>query len=215
MARILPFPSTPTQAVIETACQVITEGGVLAIPTESFYALAASAWHPAGLHRVNEIKGRPAGKPLLLLIAEITQLQELVEGIPPAAQVLIERFWPGPLTLIFPASSRLSTEVTAGTATIGIRQPHLPILIPLLHAAGPLTGTSANRSGEVPVTTAGDVARALGNRVDLILDGGATAGGAVSTLVDTRGPLRLLRDGAVPRARIEAALRKTGLALSS
>lgn len=214
MARTLPLQSTPTHTAIETACQVLAGGGVLAIPTESFYALAASARQPAGLRRVHEIKGRPAGKPLLLLIAEITQMRDLVAEIPPAGQVLIERFWPGPLTLVLPASSALSTELTAGTGTIGIRQPSLPSLIPLLQAAGPVTGTSANRSGEPPVTTAKEVARTLGDTIDLILDGGATVGGALSTLVDTRGPLRLLRDGAVPRAEIEAALRDAGMALS-
>lgn len=215
MARILPLQSTPTEAVTENACQVVVAGGVLAIPTESFYALAASAWQPAGLRRIHEIKGRPAGKPLLLLIAEITQMRDLVQEIPPAAQVLIQECWPGPLTLIFPASSRLSTELTVGTGTIGIRQPNVPALIPLLHAAGPLTGTSANRSGEPPVTTAAEVARTLGDALDLILDGGATAGGSLSTLVDTRGPIRVLRDGAVTRAQLEAALCQAGMTLSA
>ncbi len=213
MPRILPLQSTPTEAVIETACQVLAEGGVLAIPTESFYALAASARQPAGLRRVHEIKGRPAGKPLLLLISDTTQLRDLVSDIPAAAQILMERLWPGPLTLIFPALSRLSPELTAGTGTIGVRQPDVPALIPLLTSAGPLTGTSANRSGEAPVTTAEEVARTLGDAVDLILDGGATGGGSVSTLVDTRGPIRLLRDGAVTRARIEAVLRQAGMTL--
>ncbi len=214
MPRILPLHSTPTQAVIESACQALAEAGVLAIPTESFYALAASAGQPAGLHRVNEIKGRPAGKPLLLLIGETSQLRDLVSDIPAAAQVLIQRLWPGPLTLIFPALSRLSPELTAGTGTIGVRQPDIPALLPLLTSAGPLTGTSANRSGEAPVTTAEEVARTLGDSVDVILDGGATAGGSLSTLVDTRGPIRLLRDGAVARARIEAVLQEAGMALS-
>lgn len=214
MPRFVPLASPPTQAVIETACQVLAEGGVLAIPTESFYALAASAWQPAGLRHVQEIKGRPAGKPLLLLIAETGQLRELVTEIPPAAQVLIEQFWPGPLTLILPALPRLSTELTAETGTIGIRQPHVPSLTPLLKSAGALTGTSANRSGEPPVTTPGEVARTLGDSVSLILDGGPTAGGPVSTLVDTCGPIRLLRDGAVTRSQIVAALQKEGMALS-
>lgn len=215
MARLLPLTFPPTLAVIETACQVLAGGGVLAIPTESFYALAASARQPAGLRRVHEIKGRPAGKPLLLLLAEIRHMRDLVEEIPPAALVLIERFWPGRLTLVLPASSGLSAELTAGTGTIGVRQPSLPSLIPLLEAAGPVTGTSANRSGEPPVTTAKAVARTLGDTIDLILDGGTTGGGALSTLVDTRGPLRLLRDGAVPRAEIEAALQDAGMALSA
>lgn len=214
MPRILPLTPTPTHAVIEAARQVVAAGGVLAIPTESFYALAASAGQPAGLRRVHEIKGRPPGKPLLLLIAETAQLRDLVEGIPLAAQVLIQDCWPGPLTLVFPASSCISTELTAGTGTIGIRQPDVPALIPLLQAAGPLTGTSANRSGEAPVTTAEAVARALGNTVDLILDGGPTPGGSLSTLVDTRGPIRLLREGALPRTQIEAVLQGAGLALS-
>lgn len=215
MPRILPLPSVPTPAVIEAACHVLAGGGVLAVPTESFYALAASAWQPAALRRVHEIKGRPAGKPLLLLIAEAAQLRDLAREIPPTAQILIERFWPGALTLILPASSRLSTELTAGTGTIGVRQPDMPVLIPLLHATGPLTGTSANRSGEPPVTTAEGVGQSLGDGVDLILDGGATPGGSVSTLVDTTGPSRLLRDGAVPRARIETALRQAGMGLST
>lgn len=214
MPRILPLPSTPTQAVIETACHVVADGGVLAIPTESFYALAASASQSHALRRVNDIKGRPAGKPLLLLIAETTQLRGLVADIPPAAQVLMHQLWPGPLTLIFPALSGLSSELTAGTDTIGVRQPDVPALVPLLKSSGPLTGTSANRSGDAPVTSAEKVAQALGEAVDLILDGGETAGGSPSTLVDTRGPIRLVREGAVMRARIEAVLQEAGMALS-
>lgn len=214
MARVLPLSSPSRAAVIETARATVAGDGVLAIPTESFYALAASAWQPAALHRVNAIKGRPAGKPLLLLIADPAQLRELVTDIPPAARLLTERFWPGPLTLVFPASPRLPADLTAGTGTIGIRLPRVPALIPLLQAAGPLTGTSANRSGEAPVTTGEEVARTLGDAVDLILDGGPTPGGALSTLLDARGPVRLLRDGALPRGRIEAALEEAGLALS-
>lgn len=213
MARILPLHRTHPEEASRTARAVADAGGVLAVPTESYYALAASAWQPGGLRRVNEIKGRPAGKPLLLLIAEAEQVHDLVESIPPAARVLIERCWPGPLTLVLPAGSRLSEELTAGTGTIGLRQPRLPSLMPLLQAAGPLTGTSANRSGADPVTTAGAVEQALGDVVDLILDGGPTPGGPPSTLVDTRDPVRLLREGAFPRARLEAILRAAGFQL--
>ena len=159
------------------------------------------------------IKGRPADQPLLLLIGAPDQVPALVTEVPPAGRMLMEQFWPGPLTIVFPAASTLPRELTAGTGTVGLRQPAHPALCTLLRVTGAVTGTSANQSKQAPVTTAAAVAAQLGDAVDLILDGGPTPGGPPSTLVDVSGSPRVLRDGAVARDRLAAVLRTASLDL--
>jgi L-threonylcarbamoyladenylate synthase len=185
------------------------------MPTESSYAIGASPLRPDTVDRVYTIKGQREGKPILLLIADPAQLTPLVTDITPAAAILMHAFWPGPLTLVFRASPRIPPSLTAGTGTVGIRQPAVPMLIGLLYRTGPLTGTSANRSGESPARTAAEVQTALGADLDLILDGGPTPGAMPSTIVDTRRPLRLLREGPITREQLQAALAGSGLALTS
>lgn len=210
MGRLLLLPDDGSGMTLQAAKEVIRRGGVLAIPTESFYALAASPWDAAAVRRVCAIKGRPEGKPILVLIADRTQLDGLIAERSPAATVLIERFWPGPLTLIFTASQALPNVLTAGTGTIGIRQTAYPALLPLLRAIGPLTGTSANRSGQAPAQTAQEVQAALSGELDLILDAGPTPGGMPSTMVDTVGRVRILRSGPVTGREIESVLAGMG-----
>jgi L-threonylcarbamoyladenylate synthase len=215
MAVILPLSPDAGAGALTEAVRVVRRGGVLAIPTESFYALAAPALHAQAVQRVSRMKGRPDGKPILVLVADRTQLRSLVRDIPLAAVVLMDHFWPGPLTLIYPASAGVPEALTAGTGTVGIRQSAYPSLAPVLQRLGPLTGTSANRSGEQPARTAAEVQRAFGAALDLILDGGQTAGGLPSSLVDTAGPVRLLREGPISREQIEAALKQVDLVLES
>jgi L-threonylcarbamoyladenylate synthase len=210
MARVLTLgKGLPPGRVAEVAA-VLRDHGVVALPTESFYALGASPTDQAAVRRVIAIKGREEGKPILVLVGDRTQAESLAGEIGAAARLLMERFWPGPLTVIVKAASGLPVELTAGTGTVGLRHVGHPVLADLLRSLGPLTGTSANRSGEPPARSAQEVAACLGGEVDLILDGGTTAGGAPSTLVDTVNGLRLLREGAVPRARIAAILREAG-----
>jgi len=215
MAAILPLPSDPPAGALEQAELVVRRGGVLAVPTESFYALAAPALNRLAVERVRAMKGRRDGKPILVMIADPGQLASLVAQVPPAAAALMDAFWPGPLTLTFPASSLLPEVVTAGSRTVGIRQPCFPQLVPVLQRVGPLTGTSANRSGQCPADTAESVQSEFGDLLDLILDGGQTPGGVPSTVVDTAGPVRLLREGPISRAQLEAALKRAGVVLES
>jgi L-threonylcarbamoyladenylate synthase len=199
---------------LDEVTAVLHRDGVLAVPTESFYALAADPWRATAVERLYALKGRPDGKPILILIADRAHLAPLVREIPPAATVLMDRFWPGPLTIVLPASPDLPVALTAGTGTIGIRQPKSTLLQPLLRHVGPLTGTSANRSGEAPVTHAGDVELLFGDEVDLILDGGPTPGGRPSTVVRAGTTVDMIREGAVGAQEIHAALVRAGHVLN-
>jgi len=211
MSRRLVLPLDSSNDVLETATRLLCQNGVLAMPTESYYALGARACDEEAVHRVCMIKGRRDNKPILVLISNRPQLTQLVTDIPRAAQVLMDRFWPGPLTLVFRAARDLPHGLTQGTGTIGIRQPARSDVLRLLHHVGPLTGTSANRTGHSPMRTAEDVLAELGEDVDLILDGGETAGGLPSTLVDITGAVRLVREGPVKGQVIRAVLKESGI----
>jgi L-threonylcarbamoyladenylate synthase len=210
MAKVIRLSAGLPLEQIEDLVGVTRRDGVIAVPTETFYALAASAHSRPALERVLTIKGRPAGKPLLVLIGERSQLNHLIQNIPRAAAVLMDRFWPGPLTLVFNAAESLPAALTAGTGTIGIRLPAHDFLRTVLRRTGPLTGTSANRSGEVPPVTAEQVVASLGEVIDAILDGGPTPGGPASTVLDVTGPVRLIREGPISEDQIRAALRAAG-----
>jgi L-threonylcarbamoyladenylate synthase len=215
MAAVLIFQPDAFPAVLDEATRIVGKGGVVAIPTETFYGLGASVTDEGAIRRICRIKGRPEGKPILVLIADRPQLTNLVTEVAPAAKVLMDQFWPGPLTLIMPASSSLSPALTGGTGTIGVRQPAHSTLLKLLRRAGPLTGTSANHSGSAPLCAPQDVQASLGSEVDLILDGGTTPGGKPSSVVSTFGTVRIVREGALPRQRIQASLKKAGLTLET
>lgn len=211
MARVLRISDEPSAAEIEEVAEVARDDGVIAVPTESVYALAAAVGSATALERVLAIKGRPAGMPILVLIAERKDLRPLIEEETRAAVILMERFWPGPLTLIFKASPTLPRALTGGTGTIGVRQPALPSLRVLLRRTGPLTGTSANRSGAPSLARADEVDATFGKQLDLIVDGGPTPGGLASTVVDTVGPVRILREGPISPHQIRTALIEAGL----
>jgi L-threonylcarbamoyladenylate synthase len=170
-------------------------GGVAALPTETFYALAADPTSESGVSRIFEIKGRDDGKALLVLFSSREQLEALGVAAHPDLVDGLFRLWPAPLTAVLPL--RAPIAASRGSATLGVRMPAAPRVRELLDAVGPLTGTSANRSGEPPITDADEVARCLGAHLELLLDGGTTPGGAPSTIVDaTVEPPRLLRSGA-------------------
>ncbi len=211
MTLVRVFRENAGEAVPDDVVSVVRHGGVIAMPTDSFYALGACAFDEAAVRRVCAIKGERARKPILVLIADRTQLAMLVDRIPPAAEMLMDRFWPGPLTIVFPASSRLPAVLTAGTGTIGVRWPAQSTLQRLLRETGPLTGTSANRSGAKPARTAQDVEDTLGGDVDLIVDGGPSPGLLPSTVVETVGAVRVLREGPIRRTAIERALAEAGM----
>jgi L-threonylcarbamoyladenylate synthase len=187
------------------ASRVVREGGVIAFPTETFYGLGTCPFNARAVQRVFDLKGRALKTaPILVLIRSRTELETLVSEITPTAERLMETYWPGPLTLIFRASDSVPSVLTAGTGTIGIRlSAHADVHHLLAAVGGPLTGTSANRSGRPPATTAAEVDRAVGADVDLILNGGETPGGLPSTVVDTTvTPPRLVREGCIPKASL-------------
>lgn len=196
------------EARIRDAAAVLRRGGLVAYPTETFYALGALATDPAAVERLARAKGRPDGKPLPLLAADRAAVEAvaLLEG---DAVRLAERFWPGPLTLVLPARPGLPAAVTAGTGTVGIRVPASDVARALAReAGGPLVSTSANAAGAPPPATAAALAPELREQRIHVLDAGATPGGLPSTVVAlSAGCLRVVRAGAVPIEAVERALR--------
>lgn len=213
MADIESYAATDSGVLFPRMARLVQAGGVLAIPTETYYGLGANPFDGAAVARLLSIKGRPDGKPILILIGDQAQLPDLVTDVSPAARVLVEAFWPGPLTLVFSASARLPQSVTAGTGTVGVRHTSHAALAELLRHTGPLTGTSANRSGEPPVQTAAEVERTLGAMVDVIVDSGPTQGGLPSTVLSVCGGVRIIREGPIDRAMIQQALVARGFHL--
>ncbi|GAB1722971.1 MAG: threonylcarbamoyl-AMP synthase [Nitrospira sp. CR1.1] len=215
MALVLPFIDKTFDTILPEVRRVLAAQGLLALPTETYYGLAVRPTNERALRRLIDVKGRPDDKPILVLIGGRDQLSSLVESVPPAAAALMDRFWPGPLTIVLPAATGLSPLLTAGTGTIGVRWSPLAILQRLLMQTGPLTGTSANRSSEPALADADSVQQTLGPLLDLILDGGRTPGGTASTIVDARDQPRVLRAGVLSTDRIRAALEPLGYTLSS
>ena len=189
---------------LERAVALLRAGGIVAFPTETYYGLAVDPFNREALRRLFRLKGRPSAKPVLVLVRDAAQIPLLAEATPAAYEPLMRRFWPGPLTLIFPARDDLPPELTAGTGGIGIRQSPHPAAVALLAAfGGPLTATSCNRSGEPPATTAAEAAASFHGGPLLVLDGGSTPGGLGSTILGLRdGRPLCMRDGALPCAEV-------------
>jgi L-threonylcarbamoyladenylate synthase len=213
MAAIERYSASTVPVLADRVRRILGESGLIALPTESFYGLAVAPSDEQALARLWQVKGRSEGKPILLLIGEESQLGAFVRRIPPAATVLMNAFWPGPLTIVFPAAVGLSDAVTAGAGSVGIRLSAWQPLRDLLRRVGPVTGTSANREGMPPPTTAEEVQQSLGDALDLIVDAGPTPGGRPSTVIDVQGPIRIVRDGAIDRDAIVAELATYGLSL--
>jgi L-threonylcarbamoyladenylate synthase len=213
MAAIERYSASTVPVLADRVSRVLGASGLIALPTESFYGLAVAPSDEQALARLWQVKGRSEGKPILLLIGEESQLGAFVRRIPPAATVLMNAFWPGPLTIVFPAAVGLSDAVTAGAGSVGIRLSAWQPLRDLLRRVGPVTGTSANREGMPPPTTAEEVQQSLGDALDLIVDAGPTPGGRPSTVIDVQGPIRIVRDGAIDRDAIVAELATYGLSL--
>jgi len=214
MALIRAFREDADETILGEAARIVRHGGVIAMPTDSFYALGACALDEPAVRRVCAIKGQRESKPILVLISDRSQLDALVARVQPGAAVLMDRFWPGPLTIVFPASPHLPVALTAGTGTIGVRLPAHPLLVKLLRATGPLTGTSANRAGASPARTALDVEQNLGCEVDLILDGGPASATLPSTVVEATEVVRLLREGPIGSTALKAVLAQEGIELA-
>jgi len=196
-----------TGANVARAAALLRAGGVVAFPTETVYGLGALAFDRAATARIFEIKGRPAFDPLIVHVLDETMLAQVVAGVPPLARRLMERFWPGALTIVLAKDSRVPALVTAGLPTVAVRRPSHPVARALLEAAGaPIAAPSANPFGGLSPTRAGHVAAALGDRVDLVLDGGATDLGLESTIVALDPKPVLLRAGSIGVEEIEAEI---------
>jgi len=195
-------------ARLEAAAAVLRRGGIVAYPTETFYALGARADDAAALARLLEAKLRPEGKPLPLLAAEEAQVRAVAVLEGPEARVAA-RLWPGPLTLVLPALPTLDPAITAGSGTVGIRIPGSAVARALAARAGfALVSTSANPSGGPPPARVVELDPALVARIDHVLDGGPTPGGLASTVVRLEGTaVRVLRQGPVTAQAVEGALR--------
>jgi len=213
MASIIDFSSTDLEALSQEMRHVLERGGRVAIPTETFYGLGVNPFDETALHRLSAIKGRPDGKPILVLVSSPRDLALFAEHVPASAAVLMDLFWPGALTLLFPAKSSIPSALTAGTGRVGVRLSSCRPLRVLLERVGPLTGTSANRAGAPPAQTARAVAEAFGADVDVIIDAGATPGGLPSTIVEADETVRIVREGAIARTAIEEALQARGFSL--
>jgi L-threonylcarbamoyladenylate synthase len=191
--------TAPDLGVIRQAAHVLRAGGLVACPTETFYGLGAAGLDAVAARRVFAAKGRPASMPLLLLVDSRAMVAAVTAVIPAHASTLMERHWPGPLSLVLRASAGVPVEVTAGTGTVGVRVSAHPVARALVRALGePITAPSANPTGGAPPVTAHEVLAYLDGVVELILDAGPTPGGAPSTVLDvTVEPPRVLRQGAV------------------
>ncbi len=191
---------------IATALDVLRRGGLVAFPTDTVYGVGARAFDALAIERVYASKGREATKALPILLADLTGLPGITQMLPPEVLRLAETFWPGPLTLVVRKHESVP-EAVSRDGTVGVRVPDHPIALALLRASGPLAATSANRSGAADPLTADDVVAGLGNRVDLILDGGRSPGGMPSTVVDcTSKPPALIRVGPIPLEAVLAVL---------
>ncbi len=196
--------------VLERAGRIIRAGGLVAFPTETVYGLGGNGLDPAAAGRIYAAKGRPSDNPLILHITEREDLLPLTEEIPPAAEILMQAFWPGPMTLIFRKSALVPKETTGGLDTVAIRMPSHPGARAFIRAAGvPIAAPSANLSGRPSTTAADRVKEDMDGRIELILDGGPSDIGLESTIIDvTTETPTVLRPGFIGKKRLEQLFRK-------
>ena len=196
-----------TSEALDAACRAIQAGGVVALPTDTLFGLAANVFDEDALRRVFEIKGRPASQPIPVLVNGLNMAARVAEQLPDWAERLAERFWPGPLTLILPASGTLSPLITAGGDTVAVRSPDHWVPQELMRRLDvPITGTSANPSGGPDPKTPQEVKAQLGSLVDAVVDLGPAPRGTASTIVAVDGgELRLVRQGVLSFEEVAAA----------
>ena len=198
---------------IAEAGKILKDGGLVGIPTETVYGLAANALDGAAAAKIFQAKGRPMDNPLIVHISEFSQIGRLVEAVPEQARLLAERFWPGPLTMVLPKSPLIPDEVSAGLGTVAVRFPRHPVARAVIDAAGlPLAAPSANLSGRPSPTTAEHVMADLSGKIDAVLDGGPCSVGVESTVITLAvSPPRLLRPGGITLEQLRAVLEEVVL----
>lgn len=192
---------------IETGAKFIREGKVVAFPTETVYGLGANALNPLAVAKIFDVKERPSFDPLILHIADMSQLEEIVSGIDERVYKLAEKFWPGPLTMILPKSNLVHDIVTSGLSTVGVRMPSNIIALELIRKSDcPLAAPSANKFGRISPTTAAHVKKQLQD-VDYIIDGGKTTVGIESTIIRlTDNGFQILRNGIITQEDLETVI---------
>ncbi len=201
-------PIFADEAAIKVAAKLLSQGRLVAFPTETVYGLGADASNPIAINRIFQAKGRPSDHPLIVHIASVDNIDDWAINIPEAAIRLANHFWPGPLAIILNKKPEVPLEVTGGQNTVGLRMPNHPVALQLLKVfGGGIAAPSANRFCRISPTQAAHVEEELGATVDMILDGGACEVGVESTIVDLSGDIpRLLRPGHITRQEIEAIL---------
>lgn len=202
--------SQPEAKLISYAADRIRQGQVLGMPTDTFYGLAADPVNLRAVERIYEIKSRSRHKPLSLLVESVDQAANLSPDVPQVFHELAEKYWPGPLTIIVKASSRLPLKVTANTGNVALRVPDAPIPVAIIREIGfPITATSANLFGSAECTTAECVRDQLGERISMIVNGGPSKHDVPSTIVDLSGDptqWQIIREGAIPAEEISQIL---------
>ena len=209
MSRVVAVdPNAPDPGALARAAAILREGGLVAFPTETVYGLGAHALDADAVRRIYAAKGRPGYNPLIVHVSDVDGARRVVREFPERAARAARAWWPGPVTLVLPKRPEVPDVVTAGLDSVAVRVPAHPVALALLRASGlPVAAPSANRFTELSPTSAAHVVKGLGDRVDLVLDGGATSVGIESTVVDLTGEVPvLLRPGLVSRAELERVL---------
>lgn len=193
---------------LDEAARVLRDGGVIAYPTETFYGLGVDPFNARAVERLFRLKIRPENKPISIIIKDLAMLKDVAAEVPDEAVKLIERFWPGPLTIVLKALPSIPPALTAYTGKVGVRVSSSPLCGKLLDAAGsPVTATSANPSGEKPPVRATEVVGYFDGDIDLIIDGGELKGRKGSTVIEVAGGgVEILREGEIPEADIKKAI---------
>lgn len=204
MALVSAFGDPPPQPAVDEALRVLARGRPVGIPTDTVYGLAVDPFRPGATDRLFAAKRRPRDVNLPVLVSGREQVERLATALPDGACALMERFWPGPLTVVLPSRPDLGADLGNDEATVGVRCPAHPVPLVLCRAAGPLATTSANRHGQPTLVSAAEVVAAFGGTVPVVLDGGPCEG-LPSTVVDCTGQEpKLLREGRVPWPEVQA-----------
>ena len=196
---LMPFTKKNSEIIFTKSSEILKNSGIIAYPTESFYALGVLATDKDAVEKLYKLKKRRAEKPLPIIVGDINSLASIVKSIPPGAEDLIKKYWPGPLTLIFDAQDNIPDLLTGTKRKLAVRIPGESAALRLVRALKfPITSTSANPSGKPPAEESGEIINYFGNKIDLIIDGGKTPGGKPSTIVDvTVTPPKVLREGSI------------------
>ncbi len=201
-------PEAPERQIVDYAANYIARGGVVAVPTDTFYGLSADPFNLAAIGRVYEIKGRPESKALPILVSSVEQAVSLVRDVPDSFLTLAQKYWPGALTIVLEATHRLPLKVTGNTGRVALRWANSKVACEIINAVGgPITGTSANLTGMPACTNAADLIIQLGDRLPLILDSGDTRAVVPSTIVRLEGDeWMIIREGAIAENDIQKTL---------